>query len=41
MVMDDVKLLGHENDGKGKLRVLLQNAQGVVSKPWAIFPTLA
>ena len=38
LAMDDAKLVGTEFDEKGKLRVLLENAQGVVSKPWAIFP---
>jgi maltose alpha-D-glucosyltransferase/alpha-amylase len=36
--MDDATLVGTELDAKGKLRVLLQNAKGQVSKPWAIFP---
>jgi len=36
--MDDATLIGTEFDEKGKLRVLLKNGQGVVSKPWAIFP---
>jgi maltose alpha-D-glucosyltransferase / alpha-amylase len=36
--MDDAELIGTEVDEKGKLRVLLRNGQGLVSKPWAIFP---
>jgi maltose alpha-D-glucosyltransferase / alpha-amylase len=38
LAMDDHTFVGTETDAKGKLRVLLQNKDGVVSKPWAIFP---
>nr|ASV46926.1 alpha-amylase family protein [uncultured bacterium] len=36
--MTSVECIGTEIDAKGKLRVLLQCPDGVVSKPWAIFP---